>query len=294
MGLADWFSIFCSNIQVQNGAVSSLRYKAITRRLNTDFWETASDTSHSLQVGSYGRNTAIHGTSDMDMIFQLPYSVYKQYDDYSGNGQSALLQAVRTSVKKTYSSTNIGADGQVILIPFDDGITFELVPGFVNDNDSYTYPDSNGGGSWRTTNPKAEIEAIRTRNNTCNKNLVPLCRMMRSWKKKWGVPIGGLLIDTLAYQFIIDWEHRDKSYFYYDYMCSDFFAYMAGQSEDQEYWKAPGSGQRVYGGKGQFQYKSKRCYNTALQAIEHETADPKQEWSAKQKWREIFGTSFPD
>ena len=294
MGLADWFSIFCSNIQGQNGAVISLRYKAITRRLNTDFWETASDTSHSFQVGSYGRNTAIHGTSDMDMIFQLPYSVYKQYDDYSGNGQSALLQAVRTSVKKTYSSTNIGADGEVILIPFDDGITFELVPGFVNDNDSYTYPDSNGGGSWRTTNPKAEIEAIRTRNNTFNKNLVPLCRMMRSWKKKWGVPIGGLLIDTLAYQFIIDWEHRDKSYFYYDYMCSDFFAYMAGQSEDQEYWKAPGSGQRVYGGKGQFQYKSKRCYNTALQAIEHEIADPKQEWSAKQKWREIFGTSFPD
>ena len=44
MGLADWFSIFCSNIQVQNGAVISLRYKAITRRLNTDFWETASDT----------------------------------------------------------------------------------------------------------------------------------------------------------------------------------------------------------------------------------------------------------
>ena len=38
MGLADWFSIFCSNIQVQNGAVISLRYKAITRRLNTGFW----------------------------------------------------------------------------------------------------------------------------------------------------------------------------------------------------------------------------------------------------------------
>ena len=35
MGLADWFSIFCCNIQVQNGAVISLRYKAITRRLNT-------------------------------------------------------------------------------------------------------------------------------------------------------------------------------------------------------------------------------------------------------------------
>ena len=34
MGLADWFSIFCSNIQVQNGAGISLRYKAITRRVS--------------------------------------------------------------------------------------------------------------------------------------------------------------------------------------------------------------------------------------------------------------------
>ena len=108
MGLADWFRTFCGDIQVQNGAAISSRYKAITKRLNTDFWETDSDMSHSLQVGSYGRNTAIHGTSDVDMIFQLPSSVYKQYDDYRGNGQSALLQAVRNSVKKTYSATNIG------------------------------------------------------------------------------------------------------------------------------------------------------------------------------------------
>ena len=294
MALADWFKTFCGNIQVQNGAAISRRYKAITKRLNTDFWETDSDTSHSLYVGSYGRNTAIHGTSDVDMIFQLPYSVYKQYDDYNVNGQSALLQAVRTSVKKTYSVTNIGAAGQVILVPFDDGITFELVPGFVNKDDSYTYPDSNDGGSWKTTNPKPEIEEIRTRNSTCNNNLVPLCRMMRSWKEKWNVPLGGLLIDTLAYQFIIDWTSRDKSYLYYDYMARDFFAYMAEQSADQDYWKAPGSGQWVYGGKGQFQYKAKRCYNIALQAIKHETSDPKQEWSARQKWREIFGESFPD
>ena len=293
MGLADWFHTFCDNIKVQNGATISRRYRTITKRLNTDFWRTDSDTSHSLQVGSYGRNTAIHGTSDVDMIFQLPRSLYEKYDNYSSNGQSALLQEVRNSVKKTYSSTDIGADGQVILIPFSDGITFELVPGFLNTDDSYTYPDSNGGGSWKRTNPRPEIEAIRARNSTCNDNLIPLCRMMRAWKKKWSVPIGGLLIDTLAYQFIINWENRDKSYLYYDFMCRDFFEFMADQSTDQEYWTAPGSGQRVDAG-GQFQYKAKRCYNIALQAIEHETATPTRERSAKQEWREIFGTSFPD
>ena len=294
MGLADWFRTFCGNIQVRNKATISARYKNITKRLNTDFWSTTSDTSHSLYVGSYGRNTAIHGTSDVDMIFELPNSVYLQYDAHRGNGQSALLQAVRTSVRKTYATTDIGADGQVIVVSFDDTITFELVPAFINDDNSFTFPDSNGGGSWKRTNPKPEIAAIRTRNADCNGNLIRLCRMMRAWKAKMNVPIGGLLIDTLAYQFIGSWKHRNESYFYYDYMCRDFFEFMADQDKTQEFWRAPGSGQWVYAPKGQFQYKAKRAYNLARKAIAHETATPKQVWSAKQKWREIFGTSFPD
>jgi hypothetical protein len=293
MGLADWFSTFCTNIQVQDGGTISVRHRAITQRLNTDFWSTTSETAHSLYVGSYGRNTAIQGFSDLDMIFQLPYPLYEQYNRYIGNGQSAVLQTVKTSIEKTYSKTSIRADGQVILVPFTDGITFEVVPAFINKDDSYTYPDANEGGRWRTTNPRAEIEAIRIRNEECNGNLVRLCRMMRSWKGKWDVPIGGLLADTLAYQFIENYTNRDKSYLYYDFMCRDFFIWMADQDEKQEYWKAPGSGQYVYG-KGLFQYKAKRCYNISLEAITHETTTPKQEWSAKQKWRDIFGTTFPD
>jgi hypothetical protein len=293
MALADWFSTFCSNLQIRDGGTIATRSSNITRRLNTDFWSTTSDTSHSLYVGSYGRNTAISGFSDVDLIFLLPYSVYKQYNEYTGNGQSALLQAVKTSIERTYSTTNIRADGQVIQVPFTDGIIFEVVPAFDNDDGSFTFPNANDGGSWKTTNPKPEIKAIRDRNAVTNGNLVPLCRMMRDWKSKWTVPIGGLLIDTLAYQFIETWEHRDKSYVYYDFMCRDFFKWMAAQDENQEWWRAPGSGQYVWG-KGLFQYKAKRCYNLSLEAIEHEMATPKREWSAKQKWREIFTTNYPD
>ena len=161
MGLAEWFNTFCANIQVQESSTISTRYKAITRRLNTDFWTTISDTAHSLYVGSYGRNTAIQGISDLDMIFQLPYSVYEKYNRYVVNGQSALLQAVKTSIEKTYPKTNLRADGQVIQVPFTDGITFEVVPAFINKDNSYTFPDANNGGLWRTTNPRPEIEAIR-------------------------------------------------------------------------------------------------------------------------------------
>ena len=293
MGLAEWFCGFCSNLTVKDGGTISTRYRNITKRLNTDFWDSSSDTSHSLYVGSYGRNTATQGLSDLDMIFQLPYSENQKYNSYLGNGQSALLQAVKRSIEKTYATTSIRGDGQVILVPFNDGITFEVVPAFLNVSDSYTFPDANGGGRWRITNPKPEISAMRLRNNITNNNLVQLCRMARAWKRKWDVPISGLLIDTLAYQFIENWAHRDKSYLYYDFMSRDFFKWMADQDTSKEYWKAPGSGQYVYG-KGLFQYKAKRCYNISLEAIEHEMATPKREWSAKQKWREIYGSTFPD
>ena len=291
MGLAEWFAAFCANLRVQDGGTISTRYKAITRRLNRDFWNTTSDVSHSLYVGSYGRNTAIEGFSDLDMIFELPSDVYFQYDRHQGNGQSALLQAVRNSMQRTYSTSHVGADGQVVSVSFQDGITFEVVPVFNNRAGSYTYPDSNGGGSWETTKPRPEIQAIRDRNNACNQNLVRLCRMMRAWKGQWNVPIGGLLIDALAYQFMECYEHRGKSYLYYDFMCRDFFDWMANQNQEQEYWRAPGSGQAVYG-KVLFQYKARRCYNISVQAIAYDTAS--QKWSAKQKWREIFGTAFPD
>jgi len=293
MGLANWFSDFLSNLQIQDGGSISERYQSITHRLNMDFWGVNSGTAHSLYVGSYGRNTAIRGLSDFDMVFELPSRLYYQYDNYTGNGQSALLQAVRTSMQRTYPTSAIGADGQVVIVKFTDGLTFEVLPVFLNNEGSYRYPDSNAGGNWKMTNPRAEIKAMRERNQECNSNLVPLCRMMRSWKGKWQVPIRSMLIDTLAYQFIYKWEHKDKSYLYYDFMCRDFFEYMAAQNVDQEYWQAPGSGQRVFSDKGQFQHKAKRCYNIAVEAIGHEMANPKQEWSAKQKWTEIFGSSYP-
>ena len=162
MALGDWFQTFCVNLQIQDGGTISTRYTSITKRLNSDFWTTTSDTAHSLYVGSYGRNTAVAGFSDMDMLFRLPYSEYDRYNKYAGNGQSALLQAVKASIEKTYSTTSIRADGQVILVPFSDGITFEVVPAFENKDKSFTFPNANNGdgrSADRASNPCAVVTA---------------------------------------------------------------------------------------------------------------------------------------
>lgn len=179
MSVSENFKMFCSNLRMSDTVVSNVqyRYKRITKQLNADFRDLNSDTAYSLYVGSYGRGTAIH-VSDIDMIIELPYSVYEKYDNHSGNGQSALLQAVRDSIKKTYSTTHIRGDGQVVQLNFDDGICYEIVPGFINrDKESFTYPNTNYGGSWKVTKPRAEINELKNGDSLLNNNLRRLCRV---------------------------------------------------------------------------------------------------------------------
>lgn len=292
MSVRDYFITFCSNIRMDTETVLTIqhRYHQIIKRINIDYWDTTSETSHGLYVGSYGRGTEIW-TSDIDMIVQLPYLTYEKFNGYSNNGQSALLQEVKSILQKTYSTSFVKGDGQVIGINFVDGIDFEIVPAFINKDDSYTYPDSNNGGSWKTTNPKKEISAMNIRNSNTNMNLKRLCRMTRAWKKNCNVSMSGILIDTLAYKFIVDWKYKDKSYLYYDYMSRDFFEYLKNIDTSQNYWLAPGSNRYVWK-IDNFQSKAKAAHNNAIDAIAYE--NKKLSYSAKQKWREIYGTKFPE
>jgi hypothetical protein len=63
MGVAEDFSTFKDNYNITADLISSIsyRYRRITRQLNKDFWNTESETAHSLYVGSYGRDTAAKG-----------------------------------------------------------------------------------------------------------------------------------------------------------------------------------------------------------------------------------------
>ncbi len=270
MGIGEDFAAFRSNYLISGDKIQSIsyRYKLITRQLNKDFWNSDSETAHSLYVGSYGRDTAAHGISDLDIGFLLPVQLYQQYNAYSSNGQSALLQAVKRSIQKTYSTSESFGDGQVVVIRFDDDITFEVLPAFEKTDRSWIYPNANNGGSWKECNPRAEIEAINIRNTLTNRNLKNLCRMMRVWKNYCNVLISGMLIDTLAYQFIEEWEYQDKSFLYHDYMTRDFFEFLSNQDVTQNFWRAPGSGSSV-SRKGSFEDKARSAYLRACEAIQY-------------------------
>lgn len=292
MAIGNDFDIFCANLTVpQNDrAVISSRYKAITKCLNTKFYGTTSDTDNSRYYGSYGRGTAISGFSDLDITYLLPTISFPGKSDSRTNVQATLLQTVRGVLLGTYPSTDIAADHQVVVVKFSDGKVFDVLPVFDPDNEGdMIYPDASDGGSWKLTNPVADQEAIAKMDKDCNSNLKQLCRMARAWRAYCNVPIKGMLIDTLAYNFLKDWEYRANTSVYYDWMSRAFFSYLANQDTDQAYWLAPGSRQYVYRASDKFEYKAKCALTVCEEAIE----DDKYETLRRPKWRFIYGTAYP-
>ncbi len=281
------FKAFRDNIAVGNAEEISVSYAEITKRLNKDFWEQDSDLYHRRQVGSYGRHTAIHGISDLDMVFELPWSTYEKYKAYANNGPSQLLQAVRDSLKTRYPNTVIKGDGQVVCIEFAK-YRVEVLPAFWDkDCDGYRFGDSNNGGSWKICKPIQEMDAIDARNDATNRNLKHVCKMVRAWKNTHGVSMSGMLIDTLVYNFFGQTDdYNTVSYGSYGELFVSLFSYL-GNLDHQDYWAAPGSGQRV-NTKGKFQSKAKKAAAKCQEALDANTDKKK-----AKLWREVFGRNFP-
>ena len=193
----------------------SHRYKAVTKVFNSVFWESDSETAHSRYVGSYGRGTAIQ-SSDLDILLELPPEEYPRFDKTKWNGQSRVLQAVKQSVEKHYSLSDIRADGQVVKIKFSNGMKFELLPAFKEQacfgdfTSTYTYPDSNMGGYWRSADPITEQQAMSVKNDDAHTRglLVDTCKHIRHIRDTFfkSYHLSGIVIDSFVYDAIGDWH----------------------------------------------------------------------------------------
>lgn len=165
-------------IDFSKRALISLRYRTITKASNQEFYQIQSDRKNSLYVGSYGRGTAIN-TSDIDMLLILPQNEYQRFELSQGNGPSRLLQVVKKAIQQAYPKSDIRADGQVVKINFSDSMKFEILPAFKKIDGTYVYPDSNMGGNWLSTNPKAEQIAMAEKNESSNGLLLDTCKHLR-------------------------------------------------------------------------------------------------------------------
>lgn len=283
MSVSEDFKALLTAIAIDNVDTIALRYGEITCALNQQFRDADSKTANSLQVGSYGRWTAIKGVSDLDMLYILPAGKWESYKD---GGQSRLLSDTCAAVKARYPRTEVFVDSPVVRVLYK-GFHIEVQPVFELTDGGFYYPDTKNGGSWKTTKPKLELQAMKVFDAQKNKNLRRMCKMARAWKNKHGVAMGGLLIDTLAHNFLKQTDAYDAlSYGAYDEMSRDFFDYLQNLP-DQDYFEALGSGQRVKV-KKRFQKKAKKAFELAEAAIAAAG-----QAGERAKWRKVFGRGFP-
>ena len=288
MSLETDFEIFIGNLEPTNISEMEITVGEIAKKLNKNYYNLDSDkTSHMYIVGSVGRETAIKGVSDLDILFDLPVEVFKRFDAYKEKKQSSLLQEVKNVLKARYPNTDISGDGQVVVIKFNK-YTVELVPGFKQSDDRFKYPDTNNGGSWKYTDPLPEIsESKKTAEDTDN-NFKYIANMLRAWKNKQGFKFGGLLIDTITYKFLNEkTDYRNIGFDSYLDMTKALFEYIKGLDKDQSYWYALGSNQQVYNcDNGKFITKAEKAYKK----IKDLTANSS---DVNKKLRQVFGTQFP-
>lgn len=282
------FKTFCSNILLDNRVDMETSAGEIAKKLNTYYYALDKDTSsHLYIVGSVGRSTAIKDSSDLDIIFDLPSSVYKRFNNYETNGQSALLQEVKTVMQERYPKTKMRGDGQVVVVEFSK-YTVELVPTFLETDNRFKYPDTYDGGSWKYTDPMKEQEECANCEECSNGIYYDFCHIMRSWKNTIGFEFGGLLIDTLVYNhFSGNSNYSDKGYADYLAILQNLFDYLKGLDKDQNYWLAVGSNQHVNNsGSGAFVGKAKKAAKIIADAIANED-------DLNAALIELLGSAFP-
>lgn len=283
MSVANMFIEFIDNLAIDNAETISLRYGELTAALNKAFRDLESKTANTLQVGSFGRKTGINGISDLDMLYIMPKS---KWDTYKDGKQLKLLQDTKSTILNRYPKTNICVDRLVVTVTYTD-FHVEIQPVFEQDDGSFKYPDTENGGTWKITKSRLEMNAVAELDAEKNSNLRRLCKMGRAWKNKHGAGMGGLLIDTLAYNFLKSTEEYDnKSFLYYDQLNRDFFKYLS-ELPKQDRYDAPGSNQHVKV-KKPFQRKAKKAYHLCVKAIEAEGTT-----GVNDKWKKVFGRSFP-
>lgn len=278
------FENFFDSISLDSLSEYQSSIESLTKLLNKKYYGSDSVDDHCLVVGSVGRQTAVSETSDLDLLFVLPQEVYTRFNAYDSNGQSALLQEVKKTIKSRYPRTDIKGDGQAVVINFTDRFySIDLVPAFEQEDGSFKYPDSNDGGSWKKTDPIPEQDACSVLFERTDGDGKRLCNALRVWKNTLGFHFKGLLIDTLVNSF---YNQKDRSSDPYD-LLSDLFKFLSEQDREQSFWHALGSNQQVTNDdNGAFVPKAKKAHGKLIDAT---SSDDKE-----QVLIDLFGKSFSE
>ena len=111
--------------------------------------------------------------------------------------------------------------------------------------------------------------------------------MMKRWQAYCTVSIKSFWIELIAIDLLSEWEYRDKSTTYYDWMVRDFLKHLEGKANSTIY--APGTFEAMHLGDAWLS-KARMARRRAEKACDNEAEYP---IIAGEQWQQIFGTDIP-
>ena len=274
------FEKFAENIRLtqSQGQDAKTKYDGVCNKLHTSYYEAEYDGSTKFLFGSYKTRTNIRplaSNQDVDVIFKIPDDTYERFKTYDGNGPSALLQEIREYLKEKYTTTEIKAWVNVVLVQFADNThNVEVLPAHEESSGFFTIPNSSDGGHWDKFNPRDEIDSFLTSNVKTNGLTSDIVRMLKSWVRNTTTltyKSYQLQKDTIKF---LSSNYKDGAKFSaYSSIMKDFFQYLKQNCDESIYSYV------------------ETAFDRAAKACSFENDGKFIE--ASEEWRKIFGTQFP-
>lgn len=278
------FEEFSANIRLTDNQAddAKTKYDGVCKTLHKKYYENEYDGKTKYLFGSYKTKTNIRPLTpmqDVDVLFKIPKETFDKFDDYKGNGQSALLQEIRDVIKKTYTTTEeIKAWGKIVLVKMsDDKHNVEVLPAFENEDGTFTIPNTEDGGSWENFDPRAQVKKFQNSNSEDKTNglTADLGRMMKAWNRNTSsMQLSSFKLLESVIDFLDSEFTSGADYEEYGDVIKNFFEHLKNNCEDDD-----------------IKSHIKTAYNRAVKALEYMDNDKPEK--ACDEWRKIFGDKFP-
>ncbi len=246
---------------------------------------------HITLLGSLAKDTGVEPLGDADVLFRMPAGTYSRFDDYTGNGQSALLQEVRNALRDRYPRTDIRGDGPVVVVSFSDPPAVEVVPGVLLDGESNIVsakgfvPVTRDGGRWEAADYGAEWSALISSDKTVDGQLRRLIQYTKAWRETHSATLKSIVIELMATEFMRRWDNSRTAYSFDDWLVRDFLKHMVENYYTKYYM--PGTGKEIDTGVGWIT-QAKESATAAANACQYDDDSV----LYRLYWRDVFGSDF--
>ncbi len=154
-------------------------------------------------IGSAARGSTVRQSSDADLMVVLRLESVRVGDRVRRS--DSVLAAIRDDLRQRFRATEIGRDGQAIVVDFGDGHSVDVVPALYADwvrtggvsRPLLRIPD--GAGDWMDTSPEAHNQLIEQAGARSGGKLRNVARLLKFWRatRATSIPLNSFHVELL-------------------------------------------------------------------------------------------------